>query len=54
MNGFAISLGLEQVFSDVRPVSDGSLYPALHKVEHEGWIAAEIVAGTDRLTKEAV
>lgn len=41
LNGFAISLRLKQVSSDVLQVSDGSLYPALHKLEQEGWIAAE-------------
>ncbi len=41
MNGYAISLRLEQVSDAVLQVSDGSLYPALHKLEQEGWIAAE-------------
>ena len=41
MNGFAISQRLKQVSGDVLQVSDGSLYPALHKLEQEGWIAAE-------------
>jgi PadR family transcriptional regulator PadR len=41
LNGFAISLRLKQVSSDVLQVSDGSLYPALHKLEQEGWITAE-------------
>lgn len=41
MNGFAISLRLKQVSGDVLQVSDGSLYPALHKLEQEGWITAE-------------
>ncbi|HYL65106.1 MAG TPA: PadR family transcriptional regulator [Candidatus Methylomirabilis sp.] len=41
MNGYAISLRLKQVSGDVLQVSDGSLYPALHKLEQEGWIAAE-------------
>lgn len=41
MNGFAISLRLKQVSSDVLQVSDGSLYPALHKLEQEGWIKAD-------------
>jgi transcriptional regulator len=41
MNGFAISLRLKQVSGDVLQVSDGSLYPALHKLENEGWIASE-------------
>jgi PadR family transcriptional regulator, regulatory protein PadR len=41
MNGFSISLRLKQVSGDVLQVSDGSLYPALHKLEQEGWIHAE-------------
>lgn len=41
MNGFAISQRLKQVSDDVLRVSDGSLYPALHKLEQEGWIKAE-------------
>ena len=41
LNGFAISQRLRQVSSDVLQVSDGSLYPALHKLENQGWITAE-------------
>ena len=41
LNGFAISIRLKQVSGDVLQVSDGSLYPALHKLEQEGWIKAE-------------
>ena len=41
LNGFAISLRLKQVSGDILQVSDGSLYPALHKLEQEGWISAE-------------
>ena len=41
MNGFAVSQRLKQVSGDILQVSDGSLYPALHKLEQEGWIAAE-------------
>jgi PadR family transcriptional regulator PadR len=41
MNGYAISLRLKQVSGEVLQVSDGSLYPALHKLEQEGWITAE-------------
>jgi PadR family transcriptional regulator PadR len=41
MNGWAISQRLKQISSDVLQVSDGSLYPALHKLEQEGWITAE-------------
>jgi PadR family transcriptional regulator, regulatory protein PadR len=41
LNGWAISQRLKQISSDVLQVSDGSLYPALHKLEQQGWIAAE-------------
>ena len=40
MNGF-VSQRLKQVSSDALQVSDGSLSPALHKLEQEGWITAE-------------
>jgi PadR family transcriptional regulator PadR len=40
-HGWAISQRLKQVSSEVLQVSDGSLYPALHKLEQEGWITAE-------------
>jgi PadR family transcriptional regulator, regulatory protein PadR len=41
MNGWAIGQRLRQLSSDVLQVSDGSLYPALHKLEQEGWVTAE-------------
>ena len=41
MNGWAISQRLQQISSDVLGVSDGSLYPALHKLEQRGWITAQ-------------
>ena len=41
LHGWAISQRLRQVSSEVLQVSDGSLYPALHKLEQEGWIKAE-------------
>ena len=41
LNGWAIGLRLRHVSRDVLQVSDGSLYPALHKLEQQGWITAE-------------
>ena len=41
LNGWAIGQRLRQVSKAVLQVSDGSLYPALHKLEQEGWIRAE-------------
>jgi PadR family transcriptional regulator PadR len=40
-HGWAISQRLTQVSGDELQVSDGSLYPALHKLELAGWITAE-------------
>jgi PadR family transcriptional regulator PadR len=41
LHGWAISLRLKAISGDVLQVTDGSLYPALHKLEQEGWITAE-------------
>ena len=41
LHGWAISLRLRAVSNEVLQVSEGSLYPALHKLEQEGWIKAE-------------
>ena len=41
MHGWAISQRLRSISSEVLQVSEGSLYPALHKLEQEGWITAE-------------
>jgi len=40
-HGWAISQRLKQVSDQELQVSDGSLYPALHKLELAGWITAE-------------
>ena len=52
LHGWAISLRLKSVSEDVLQVSEGSLYPALHKLEQEGWITAEwVVSDTKRRVK---
>ncbi len=40
-HGWAISERIEQISQDVLRVNQGSLYPALHRLEHQGWIKAE-------------
>jgi len=40
MHGYAISQRLQQMSKDVLQVQQGSLYPALHKLENKGWLAA--------------
>lgn len=41
MNGWAIGQRLKQLSADILQVSDGSLYPSLHKLEQQAWIASE-------------
>ena len=41
MNGWAIAKRIVQVSGNVLQVQQGSLYPALHRLEHQGWIKAE-------------
>jgi transcriptional regulator len=40
-HGYAIARWIEQVTDDVLRVEEGSLYPALHRLEKRGWIEAE-------------
>src|SRR5258707_3880948 len=41
LHGWAISRRLKTISGEVLQVSEGSLYPALHKLEQEGWVTAE-------------
>jgi PadR family transcriptional regulator PadR len=41
MHGWAIAQRIKQLSSDVLQVRQGSLYPALHRLEQESWVAAE-------------
>src|SRR3954464_13921254 len=41
MHGWGIAQRIQQVSEDVLRVNQGSLYPALHRLENEGWRAAE-------------
>jgi len=41
MHGWGIAQRIQQVSEDVLRVNQGSLYPALHRLEDEGWIDAE-------------
>ena len=40
-HGFAIARRIQQVSKDVLRVEEGSLYPALHRLEVQGWIESE-------------
>ena len=51
-HGWALSQRLKQMSNDVLQVGPGSLYPALHKLEQEGWVTAEwILSETKRRVK---
>jgi PadR family transcriptional regulator PadR len=41
VHGYGISLRIRQISSDVLQVQQGSLYPALHRLEKRGWLEAD-------------
>jgi PadR family transcriptional regulator, regulatory protein PadR len=41
LHGYAITTHIEQISNEVLRVEEGSLYPALHRMEEEAWIRAE-------------
>ena len=41
MHGYAITSHIQQVSADMLRVEEGSLYPALHRMEQETWVRAE-------------
>jgi PadR family transcriptional regulator, regulatory protein PadR len=41
MHGYGITRHIQLVSKDILRVEEGSLYPALHRMEQEGWISAE-------------
>jgi PadR family transcriptional regulator, regulatory protein PadR len=51
MHGWSISDRIQQLSQEVLRVNQGSLYPALHRLEHQGWVTAEW--GTSELGRRA-
>ncbi|MGI9074779.1 MAG: PadR family transcriptional regulator [Bryobacteraceae bacterium] len=41
MHGWGITMHIQRISDEVLRVEEGSLYPALHRMEQEGWIRAE-------------
>ena len=41
MHGWGVAVRIQQVSEDVLQLNQGSLYPALHRLEHKGWICSE-------------
>ena len=54
MNGHAISQRLKQVSGDVLQVSDGSLYPALHKLEQAGLADGDVADHREQPPREVL
>ncbi len=50
-HGWGISQRIQQISEDVLRVNQGSLYPALHRLEVQGWVASEW--GTSENNREA-
>jgi len=51
IHGYAITTHIQRVSGDLLRVEEGSLYPALHRMEQEGWVRAEW--GTTEKNREA-
>jgi PadR family transcriptional regulator, regulatory protein PadR len=51
MHGYAITSHIQRVSADLLRVEEGSLYPALHRMTHDGWLHAEW--GTSEKNREA-
>src|SRR2546430_9059971 len=43
LDGYGILLRIQQISKDRLEIQQGSLYPALYRLEHQGWIASESV-----------
>ncbi len=41
LHGWAISEHIQEISEDVLQINQGSLYPALHRLEHQGWLEPE-------------
>jgi transcriptional regulator len=41
MHGYALTSHIQDVSADLLRVEEGSLYPALHRIEQEGWVHSE-------------
>lgn len=51
MHGYAVTSYIQRVSADLLRVEEGSLYPALHRMEQDGWLRAEW--GTTEKNREA-
>jgi transcriptional regulator len=41
LHGWGVSQRIQQISEDVLQINQGSLYPALHRLEQQGWIVSE-------------
>jgi len=47
LHGYALMTAIEEISGEVLRVEEGSLYPALHRMEEAGWIRAEWITKED-------
>ena len=47
LHGYALMTAIEEISGEVLRVEEGSLYPALHRMEEAGWIQAEWITKED-------
>lgn len=48
LHGYALASAIQSLSSDALRIDEGSLYPALHRMEEAGWITAEVVITENR------
>ena len=53
-HGFAIARRIQQVSNDVLKVEEGSLYPALHRLEVQGWIDVGVARHREQPQREVL
>ena len=53
MHGWAIAQRIRQMSKDVLQVGESALYPALHKLEHHGWVTAEMESSPTTIAAHA-
>ncbi len=54
IHGYGIAQRLQQISKDVLQVQQGSLYPALHRLENRGWLAADWKTFGDRSLRRSI
>jgi transcriptional regulator len=48
LHGYGIALHIQRVSQDILQIEEGSLYPALHRMEGSGWVSSAWVVGENK------